>query len=32
MNPNYKSGYHLDVDKMLYNEILIGWPAKVSMQ
>ncbi len=23
------NGYHLDVDKMLYNEILIGWPTKV---
>ena len=22
-------GYYLDVDKMLYNEILIGWPMKV---
>ena len=26
---NFISGYHLDVDKMLYNEILIGWPKKV---
>ena len=26
---NFISGYHLDVDKMLYNEILIGWPTKV---
>lgn len=22
-------GYHLDVDKLLFNEILIGWPTKV---
>ncbi len=26
---NYIDGYHLDVDKLLYNEILIGWPMKV---
>lgn len=26
---NYIDGYYLDVDKMLYNEILIGWPVKV---
>ena len=26
---NFISGYHLDVDKMLYNEILVGWPTKV---
>lgn len=26
---NYIEGYHLDVDKMLFNEILIGWPTKV---
>ena len=26
---NYIDGYYLDVDKMLYNEILIGWPTKV---
>ena len=26
---NYIDGYHLDVDKLLYNEILIGWPTKV---
>ena len=26
---NYIDGYYLDVDKMLYNEILIGWPMKV---
>ena len=26
---NFINGYHLDVDKMLYNEILIGWPTKV---
>lgn len=26
---NYISGYHLDVDKMLFNEILVGWPTKV---
>lgn len=26
---DYIDGYHLDVDKLLYNEILIGWPAKV---
>lgn len=25
----YIDGYYLDVDKMLYNEILIGWPTKV---
>lgn len=26
---NFIDGYHLDVDKMLYNEILVGWPTKV---
>lgn len=26
---NFIDGYYLDVDKMLYNEILIGWPTKV---
>lgn len=26
---NYIDGYYLDVDKLLYNEILIGWPTKV---
>ncbi|MEG0190541.1 MAG: DUF177 domain-containing protein [Lachnospiraceae bacterium] len=26
---NYIDGYHLDVDKLFYNEILIGWPMKV---
>lgn len=26
---NYIDGYYLDVDKMLYNEILVGWPTKV---
>ncbi|MBO5461596.1 MAG: DUF177 domain-containing protein [Ruminococcus sp.] len=26
---NYIDGYNLDVDKMLYNEILVGWPTKV---
>ena len=26
---DYIDGYHLDVDKLLYNEILIGWPTKV---
>ena len=26
---NYIDGYHLDVDKLLYNEILIGWPMKI---
>lgn len=25
----YVDGFYLDVDKLLYNEILIGWPAKV---
>ena len=25
---NYIDGYYLDVDKMLFNEILIGWPTK----
>ncbi len=29
---NFIDGYHLDVDKMLYNEILIGWPTKSPMQ
>ena len=26
---NFIDGYNLDVEKLLYNEILIGWPAKV---
>lgn len=26
---NYIDGYHLDVDGLLYNEILVGWPMKV---
>lgn len=26
---NYIDGYYLDVDKLLYNEILIGWPMKI---
>ena len=26
---NFIDGYHLDVDKLLYNEILAGWPTKV---
>ena len=26
---NFIDGYHLDVDKLLFNEILIGWPTKV---
>ena len=26
---NFIDGYHLDVDKLLYNEILSGWPEKV---
>ena len=26
---NYIDGYHLDVEKLLYNEILVGWPMKV---
>ena len=26
---DFIDGYHLDVDKMLYSEILLGWPAKV---
>lgn len=26
---NFIDGYYLDVDKMLYNEILVGWPTKV---
>ena len=26
---NYIDGYNLDVDKLLYNEILIGWPMKI---
>ncbi len=26
---DYIVGYHLDVDKLLFNEILIGWPTKV---
>lgn len=26
---HYIDGYNLDVDKLLYNEILIGWPMKI---
>lgn len=26
---NYIDGYYLDVDRLLYNEILVGWPMKV---
>ena len=26
---SYIDGYKLDVDKLLYNEILIGWPMKI---
>ena len=26
---NYIDGFNLDVDKLLYNEILIGWPMKI---
>lgn len=26
---NYLDGYYLDVDRLLYNEILVGWPMKV---
>ena len=26
---NFIDGYNLDVDKLLYNEILIGWPMKI---
>ncbi len=26
---SYIDGYNLDVDKLLYNEILIGWPMKI---
>ena len=26
---DYIEGYHLDVDKLIFNEILIGWPTKV---
>ena len=26
---NFIDGYHLDVDKLLSNEILSGWPEKV---
>ena len=26
---NYIDGYHLDVEKLLCNEILVGWPMKV---
>ncbi len=26
---NFIDGYHLDVDKLLFNEISIGWPTKV---
>ncbi len=28
-NNNYIDGYNLDVDKLLYFEILIGWPMKI---
>jgi len=26
---NYIDGYHLDIEQLLYNEILVGWPMKV---
>ena len=26
---NYIDGYALDVDKLVYNEVLIGWPTKI---
>lgn len=26
---NYIDGYYLEVDRLLYNEILVGWPMKV---
>ena len=26
---NYIDGYNLDVDKLLYNEMLVGWPMKI---
>ena len=26
---NYVDGYKLDVDRLLFNEILVGWPSKV---
>ena len=26
---NYIDGYALDVEQLLYNEILIGWPTKI---
>ncbi|MEE1314440.1 MAG: DUF177 domain-containing protein [Faecalimonas sp.] len=26
---NYIEGYHLDVDQLLCNEILVGWPMKI---
>lgn len=26
---NYIDGYDLDVDKLVYNEVLIGWPTKI---
>lgn len=26
---NYIDGYTLDADKLIYNEILIGWPTKI---
>jgi len=26
---NYIDGFNLDVDQLLYNEILIGWPMKI---
>lgn len=25
----YVDGFYLDVDKLLYNEILVGWPVKI---
>ena len=26
---NYIQGYTLDVDKLIYNEVIVGWPAKI---
>ena len=26
---NYIDGYALDVDKLVYNEVIIGWPTKI---
>lgn len=26
---NYIDGYNLDVDQLVYNELLIGWPTKI---